>query len=133
MGALDVSADKLITALVQELKKIKEIAPPEWLHLVKTGPHAERLPEQDDFWYTRCASLLRTVYLNPGVGVQRLRHKYGGNKVHTVSRAHHTKAGGKIIREALQQLEKAGLVRKEKAGRTVSPKGEALLEKASKL
>ncbi len=42
-------------------------------------------------------------------------------------------AGGKNIRLMLQQLEKAGFVKKEKVGRTLTPKGRSLLDKASKV
>ncbi|MBI5229261.1 30S ribosomal protein S19e [Candidatus Micrarchaeota archaeon] len=128
---LDSPADKAIRAIANELKKNAEIKPPEWVFQVKSGAHAERPPEEEDFWYIRCASLLRSVYLNPGIGVERLRHKYGGSRKHKVSRSHHTKAGGKIIRTAFQQLEKAGLVRKEKFGRFLTDEGRLLLEKAS--
>jgi ribosomal protein S19E (S16A) len=44
---------------------------------------------------------------------------------------HHKPGGGKIIRVALQQLEKAGLAKKEKTGRVISPQGAALLDKAA--
>lgn len=136
LNALEVSAGKLIAAAVEELKKVPEVKKPEWVSLVKSGAHAERVPDQEDFWFIRCASLLRTLYLGGGTGVRRLRHKYGGKRGHTVSRSHHTLAGGKTIRLALQQLEKAGLVKKiekgKDAGRTISEKGIALLDKAAK-
>ncbi|MDP2717467.1 MAG: 40S ribosomal protein S19, partial [Candidatus Micrarchaeota archaeon] len=88
-------------------------------------------PEQKDAWFQRCASILRTMYLRgQPVGVERLRTKYGGRIQHRVSPQHHRKAGGKVIRLAMQQLEKAGFVQKEKVGRTLTPKGRSLLDKA---
>ncbi|NYZ75386.1 30S ribosomal protein S19e [Candidatus Micrarchaeota archaeon] len=132
MAALDVPATALINAVAEELKKNTEVKAPLWYGLVKTGPHAERVPEQKDAWFIRCASLLRTAYKteNP-IGVRRLRNKYGGRREHVVSRAHHVKSGGKAIRLALQQLEKAGLMEKQKVGRRISRTGRSLLDKAA--
>lgn len=131
-SALEVSANYVIRKLAEELKKNQAIKPPEWVFFVKTGVSRERLPEQEDFWFIRCASILRSLYVHGNKGVRRLRHKYGGRSEHTVARAHHKAGSGKIIRVALQQLETAGLVKKEKTGgRSITNAGIALLNKAA--
>ncbi|MFH1199659.1 MAG: 40S ribosomal protein S19 [Candidatus Micrarchaeota archaeon] len=133
MKYLTVDAGKLNNALAVELKKIPEIKQPVWALMVKSGSHNERVPQDNDFWFKRCGALLRTLSLaGETVGVQRLRHKFGGRTQHTVARSHHRKAGGKGIRLALQQLEKAGLVKKEKFGRSITAAGRKLLDKAAK-
>nr|WP_287849195.1 40S ribosomal protein S19 [Methanothrix sp.] len=38
------------------------------------------------------------------------------------------KGSGSVVRESLQQLEKAGLVRKLKKGRQMTPEGQAFLD-----
>ncbi len=132
--AYDVPADVLIGKLSSYIKEnIKEINPPEWVAHVKTGAHVERVPQVPDFWYVRTASILRKLYMSgEPVGVQRLRKEYGGRKRRGDHPGHHAKAGGSIIRESLQQLEKAGLVDKvEKSGRIVSKKGRSLLDAMS--
>ena len=128
---MDVRADKMISALKEELKKMKNITPPEWSKYVKSGVNAERIPEQEDFWYIRSAAILRKIYLEGPIGVQRLRNLYGGKKRRGHKPAHHRKAGGKIIRLMLQQLEGEGLIRKheKKRGRVITPKGQKLLDK----
>ncbi len=131
VSAKDVPADALIKSLTEELKKIPEINPPEWALFVKTGPHAERRPVNDDWWYVRCASILRKISIEGKVGVGRLRTWYGGRKNFGSAPEHHVDAGGKIIRTALQQLEKAGLVKKEKVGRSLTPKGSSLVNKTA--
>lgn len=132
----DVPADKLIARLAEELKKIPEIKPPEWAPFVKTGVDRERAPEDPDWWYVRCASILRRIYIDGPVGIERLRTYYGGKRrpgQYTGRRhgkAHFRKASGAIIRKALQQLEAAGLVEKvEGKGRAITPKGRSLLDK----
>ncbi len=131
--AYDVPADVLIGKLSGYIKEnIKEVSAPEWAAHVKTGSHVERVPQVPDWWYVRTASLLRKLYMNGPVGVQRLRKEYGGRKRKGNAPAHHRKAGGSIIRTSLQQLEKAGLVDKvEKSGRVVSKKGRSLLDAMS--
>ena len=131
MSASDITADKLIKAVAEELKKNHAIKKPEWVDNVKSGSHAERIPADEDFWFMRCASMLYTLYFKSS-GVRRLRHRYGGAKAHVVHRAHHRMAGGKIIRAGLQQLEAAGFVKKEKSGRVITDAGKALLDKAVK-
>lgn len=130
MPVQEVSADALIKRLSEELKKLKELTPPHWSHFVKTGAHKERLPEQLDWWYLRAASLLRRVYIDGPVGISRLRTYYGGRRNRGQTPEQFRKAGGKIIRTILQQLEKAGFVVKvERGGRKISSKGAAMLER----
>ena len=124
----DVPADRLIAGAAERLKDSAEIKPPAWMPYVKSGAHRERAPEQPNFWYIRCASLLRQVYIGGPVGVSKFRRHYGGAKGHTVKRAHKTRAGGNIIRKALQQLEKAGLIDHKKEGRIITGKGKSLLD-----
>ena len=128
MSVREVSASALVKRLVEELKKLKELTPPEWSHFTKTGTHKERPPEQPDWWYTRAASLLRRIFIDGPVGVQRLRSYYGGRKKRGVPPEHFRKASGKILRTILQQLEKAGLVMKtERGGRKLTAKGVNML------
>jgi len=127
--AREVAADKLIEKLKEELKKIKEISPPDWSKFVKSGVHKERYPEQEDFWYIRAASILRRIYLDGPIGTERLRTYYGGRKRRGHKPAHFRKASGNIIRKILQQLEKAGLVEKTKKGRKITNKGQSLLDR----
>ena len=132
----EVEPQKLIEKLSEELKKNDNIKPPDWSKYVKTGVSTERPPLQDDWWFLRSAAVLRKVYANGPVGVQRLRTAYGGRRKmpHGKKIHHHRKAGGKIIRLILQQLENAGYVKKvekPKRGRIVTSKGQKLLSKAA--
>lgn len=132
MTTSNQSVSSLINTVAGLMENSKTITPPEWVAVVKSGSHAERIPQSPKFWFERCASILLTVDRNV-VGVQRLRNKYGGRTSNTVSRSHHRKAGGKMIRVAFQQLEKAGLVEKKlKLGRIITPAGKALIAKAEK-
>ena len=129
----DVEAQELVSKIAEELKKIPEIKPPAWAPFVKTGMHKERPPVNNDWWYMRTASVLRTVYRLGPVGVSKLRTKYGGKANRGVKKPHFYKGSGNILRKALQQLEKAGFVKfADKGvhkGRIVTPKGRAFLDR----
>lgn len=127
----DVEPNQLISNAAGRLKEMK-IAKPEFVGIVKTGPHVQRPPSDGDFWYVRCASILRQAYVHEVIGVQKLRKHYGGKKSRGVKPEKHASAGGSTIRKAMQELEKAGLLVKEKTGRKLTPKGRAFLDGVAK-
>lgn len=126
----DVPPAILIERLAKYLKdNVDAIRPPEWTPYVKTGAHAERPPQNPDWWYIRCASLLRKVYVMGPIGIEHLRSKYSGRKNMGVRPEHARKGGGAIIRRALQQLEKAGFIETVRGrGRVTTPEGRKLLD-----
>ena len=121
--AYDIPADDLIMKLAEQLKKDKKIESPSWAAFVKTGAHTEKIPQNKDWWYTRCASLLRKVYIHGPIGVSDLKSEYGGRKQIGYNLSHHKDAGGAIIRKGLQQLEVAGYIVKKSKGRLISEEG----------
>ncbi|MFH2105872.1 MAG: 30S ribosomal protein S19e [Candidatus Micrarchaeota archaeon] len=127
--ALDVDPNELISKLAEKLSEIKK---PEFVGLVKTGPHCERPPEQSNFWQIRCASLMRQAYVNTHIGTQRMRRHYGGRKKNGLAPEHHRPTGGSTIRKALQGLETAGYLVKTKRGRELSAKGRKLMDQIAK-
>jgi len=126
----DVPAHKLIEKLAKYLKEnVDEVTPPTWASIVKTGPHVQKQPQNPDWWYIRCASLLRKTYVYGPIGLERLRADYGGRKDFGVKPEHVVKAGKATIRKALQQLEAAGLIATLKPrGRRVTREGRKLLQ-----
>lgn len=125
----DVPADVLIDKLASTLKN-EDIPAPSWIPFVKTGAHADKPPQNRDWWHTRCASVMRKIYLNGPVGINELRNVYGGGKPSGYGAAHHKDAGGAIIRQAVQGLEKLGYVEKvEKKGRVISKQGMQKLDR----
>ncbi len=103
---------KYIPELAGALKKIPEFEIPEWAMYAKSGVSRERPPVDEDFWFTRAASILRQLYIHGVVGVGKLRTRYGSRKDRGGKPDRFKKSGGKIIRVILQQAEAAGLVEK---------------------
>jgi len=127
----DVPPNHLIDAVAQELKTSGKIEPPEWSAHAKTGVNKEMPPVNPDWWFVRCASVLRRLYVDGPVGVSRLRSYYGGKHRRRTVTPNFDKGSGSVVRVALQQLEKAGYVKKMKAGRQLTPAGQSFLDNIS--
>jgi len=127
----DVPADHIIRRVAEELKKRKEIVPPAWAAFAKTGVHKEMPPEDPDWWFIRAAAVLRRVYVDGPLGVERMRSFYGGKKNRGSRPNAFRKGSGSILRKAFQQLEAAGLIIHDKTGRKVSPAGMSFLDNLS--
>jgi len=134
VSAHNAKPDELIKKASEALKD--SVKAPEWTLFVKTG-HGKQLPPHQKNWYqTRAASILRKIYLHGPIGTSKLKKVYSHKKNRGHKPERTTLASGKIIRTAIQQLEKAGLVQQvEKGvhkGRIVTPKGKSFLDKLSK-
>jgi small subunit ribosomal protein S19e len=129
----EVPADLFIKRLAAYIKEnVGEVTPPGWSITAKTGSHRKQPPQDPDWWYKRCASILRKLYIHGTVGVSRLRGEYGGRNRQGTSREHAGSGGGSSVREPLQQLEQAKFVSKvEKKGRMLTSEGSSLLDKIS--
>jgi small subunit ribosomal protein S19e len=132
VNAHDVPSGKLITALAEQMKGVQGVEEPDWARWVKTGSHAERPPNDAQWWFTRAASLMRKLYLHGPVGLSDLTRAYGGSKALHYNPKHHRDAGGSSIRKILKQLEQAELVAKTPKGRVLSPKGRGMIDKVCK-
>lgn len=127
----EIPADEYNKKLADALKEIPEFEMPEWAEFIKTSVARERPPLEEDFWYKRAASILRQIYINKVVGVNRLRTRYGGRQNRGAKPEKFKKGSGKIIRTILQQAEKADFVEKiksKRAGRQLTDYGKKFLE-----
>lgn len=128
----DVPADAHIEAVAEKLEG--ELDEPDWAPYAKSGSGREFPPEQEDFWYVRAASVLRTVATDGPVGVERLATRYGGAKQGSTRYGmapRHTTAGSRsVLRTMLQQLEAAGYLERppNDEGRVVTAAGQSLLD-----
>jgi len=124
----DVPADLLIRKVAEALKSRQEIKPPAWAAFAKTGVHKELPPEDPDWWYIRSAAVMRRVYVDGPLGVQRMRSFYGGKKDRGSRPNAFRKGSGSVLRKALQQLEACKFIVHDKAGRRISPAGQSFMD-----
>jgi small subunit ribosomal protein S19e len=129
----DIPASVLIEKLAEHLKDEEDkIIPPSWTPFVKTGVYNQRPPQNPDWWFIRCASILRKIYVKGPIGIEKLRQEYGGRADGGAKPEHAEKGSGAIIRNAIQQLQKASLVRPQRnEGRVVTNEGRQLLDRLS--
>ncbi|MDN7025231.1 30S ribosomal protein S19e [Methanoculleus sp. FWC-SCC1] len=124
----DIPADMFIRQVAEELKSTPQVQPPDWAAFAKTGVHREMPPEDPDWWYVRAASVLRRVYVDGPVGIQRMRSFYGGKRDRGSNPYQFRRGSGSILRKVLQQLEAAGYVAQKKDGRVVTAAGRSFLD-----
>ena len=133
----ELPAQEYNLKLAEALKKIPEFKEPEWAQFVKSGSAKERPIDDPDFWHKRAASILRQLYKNGVVGVNRLRTKYGSRKNRGVRPERFKRGSGKIIRIILQQADATGLteiskiikgIKSKRPGRQLTQKGRKFLE-----
>ena len=130
----DVPAEKLILKVSEKLKENDKIVPPEWAEFAKTGIHTGRAPVQQDWWYTRAASIMRKLYVKGPMGTSKLAGEYGGFNDRGCKPNKAVKGSRNIVRKCLIQLQDAGLLEatQDKQGRKISPAGQKLLDNSAK-
>ena len=132
LGVFDVPTQDLIESIAKDLKEKKGIEKPGFTAYVKTGAGKERAPLNPDWYYSRMSSILYRTFKDGPIGTGSLRTYYGNKKNRGVKPHRFTKASGKVIRTALQNLESLGYISKEKKGRVISGKGYSYLTKIAK-
>ena len=129
----DVPVKALIDEVAKRFASEKAITMPEQNTYSKTSVARENIPDTRDWWYVRCASILRKIYIKNGIGIEHLKAEYGGKR-NRGSKPYKARSGsGTIVRRCVQQLETAGYVTRIKGkGRVITPKGQAFLDNAAK-
>mmetsp|Transcript_31874 Transcript_31874/g.31140 ORF Transcript_31874/g.31140 Transcript_31874/m.31140 type:complete len:116 (-) Transcript_31874:233-580(-) len=98
----DVNSKEFIKQFAKYLKNGNKIKIPDWTGYVKTSCYKDLGPYDQDWLYTRAASVAYQLYIRGKVGVSALRTHYGGKARRGVNPPHHKKSSGKIIRYCLK-------------------------------
>ena len=125
----DVPAKEFIDEVAKKLSSEDAIKMPEENRYSKTSVARENIPDNSDWWFVRCASILRKIYIKNGIGIEHLKAEYGGKRDRGSKPYKALSGSGTIVRRAVQQLEQAGYVAKIKGkGRIITPKGQKFLD-----
>lgn len=89
---------------------------PEWVDLVKTSRAKELAPYDPDWFYTRCAAVVRHIYIRSPVGVGSVTKIFGTRKRNGTKPSHFCRSAGSIARKSLQSLEGLKLIEKTPSG-----------------
>ncbi|GFY27222.1 40S ribosomal protein S19 [Trichonephila clavipes] len=101
----DVNQMQFVKALAAHLKKTGKLKVPEWVDVVKTGVYKELAPYDEDWFYTRCASIARRLYLRAPVGVKTFAKVFGGKYRRGTRPSKFCRGSRNIARKAMQALE----------------------------
>ncbi|XP_065193366.1 small ribosomal subunit protein eS19-like [Sycon ciliatum] len=126
----DVDPHQFVKAFSAFLKKSGKLRVPGYADIIKTGKHKELGPYDQDWFFTRAASVARHIYLRGGVGVGALRKVYGGRKRRGTRPSHFCLGSSSVARAVLQSLEAAKLVAKaQDGGRVITDQGRRDLDR----
>jgi len=129
-GVVVSDQQQFTIALAAFLKKSGKMAVPEWVDIVKTGIAKELAPYDEDWFFTRTASVARHIYIRAPVGVASVQKIYGVRKNNGSSPSHWSTSSGSVARRALQALEKLKLVEKDpNGGRRMTGQGRRDLDR----
>lgn len=108
----DVDQDKIVEGVALFLKKSGKLKVPENMDIVKTAKFKDLAPSDPDWFYVRCASILRRLYHRSPTGVGAIKKMYGGRQRRGVRPSHFCRADGCVARKSIQALENIKLVEK---------------------
>merc|ERR1711862_519131 len=117
-------------ALAAHLKKSGKMGVPECVDIVKTNNRKELAPYDEDWFYVRCASMARHMYIRSPVGVSTIRKIYGIRSNNGSCPSHWARGSGSVARKALQALEGLKLAEKDpNGGRRLTSQGRRDLDR----
>jgi len=127
----DVNQQEFVREFANYLKKKGQLKVPDWADVVKTGRFKELAPVDEDWFYTRAASIARRLYIRSPTGIGQLARVYGGRKRNGCTPAHYCVASSSVIRKAVQALEALKLVEvdPENGGRRLTSQGKRDLDR----
>ncbi|KAL7742494.1 hypothetical protein ACLKA6_005654 [Drosophila palustris] len=126
----DIDQHAVTKAVAVFLKKTGKLKVPDQMDIIKTAKFKELAPYDPDWFYVRCASILRHLYHRSPAGVGSITKIYGGRKRNGVHPSHFCRAADGAARKALQALEHARLVEKHpEGGRKLSSIGQRDLDR----
>lgn len=102
--------------LTHECCRTGKMRVPEWVDLVKSARFKELAPYDPDWYYIRCAALVRHIYIRSPIGVGSVTKIFGGRKRNGTLPSHFCRSAGSVARKALQSLELLKLIEKHPDG-----------------
>ncbi|XP_025100558.1 40S ribosomal protein S19-like isoform X1 [Pomacea canaliculata] len=127
----DVNQHDFTKALAAFLKKSGKLKVPEWADIVKLGRFNELAPYDEDWYYTRAASVARHLYIRCPAGVGAFTKIYGSKQRNGTTPSHNCRGSRSVARKILQSLEGLKMVEKDPntGGRRLTPQGRRDLDR----
>ena len=117
VNVFDVASSQFLKKLATHLKDKRLVTPKPYTSLVKCSYSNELAPIDPDWFYTKAAAVARQIYVSKSstLGVGSLRRVFAKKARRGVNTNTTSLAGGRIMRDIVQQLRKAGFVEQYKS------------------
>ncbi|XP_043473675.1 40S ribosomal protein S19 [Leptopilina heterotoma] len=112
----DVDQHEFVKTFASFLKKTGKVKCPEWVDIVKSARFKELAPYDQDWFYIRCAAVVRHIYIRSPIGVGAVTKIFGGRKRNGTHPSHFCRSAGGVARKVLQTLESLKLIEKSTSG-----------------
>ncbi|KAH9599047.1 Ribosomal protein S19e [Trypanosoma melophagium] len=125
----DVRPWRWVKMCSRHFKREGRLFVPNCVEIVKTSHGRERAPQNPDWYYIRCAAVLRAVYMRPGVGYGGLSKRFGAKKNRGSRPEITTRASRGLLHWACKSLVKLGLIEKcEESGHRITKAGRKVVD-----
>ncbi len=117
VNVFDVSTAHFLKKFATHLKEKRLVTPQPYTSLVKCSYSNELAPLDPDWFYLKSAAVARQIYVSKSttLGVGSLRRLFAKKARRGVNTNTTSLAGGKIVRDIVKQLRKAGFVEQYKS------------------
>ena len=97
---------------------------------MKTSRAKELAPYDPDWYFTRCAAVVRHIYIRSPIGVGAVTKIFGSRKRNGTHPSHFCRSSGGVARRVLQSLEQLKLIEKApNGGRKMTSQGRRDLDR----
>ncbi|EPY30128.1 small subunit ribosomal protein S19e [Strigomonas culicis] len=128
----DVNAWRWIKTAAAHFKREGKIMVPNCTEIMKSSHGRERAPQNKDWYYIRCAAVLRALYLRPGEGYGGLSKRFAKKKNNGSRPEHTVRAATGLLHWACKSLSKLGLLEKVNDSEG-NPNGQRVTKKGRKV
>ncbi|KAH8264278.1 hypothetical protein KR038_005896 [Drosophila bunnanda] len=106
----DLDQHVVTKVLAAFLKKSGKLVVPVQAEFIKTGKFKETAPTENDWFYTRCASIMRHLYIRSPSGVAAFTKVYGGRKRNGTHPSRYCRSADGCIRKVLHRFHNQGRI-----------------------
>ncbi|EAN88197.1 putative ribosomal protein S19 [Trypanosoma cruzi] len=125
----DVHPWRWVKLCSQHFKQEGKLMVPNCTEIVKSSHGRERAPQNPDWYYIRCAAILRAVYMRPGVGYGGLSKRFSSKKNRGSRPEITVRASKGLLHWGCKSLTKLGLIEKcESSGHRITKNGRKLAD-----
>lgn len=123
----EVRPEKFNEALKSYIKSTNKVVPPQDHDIMKTGEGRQQAPTEDDWYFTRMASIMRQISIRGEVTPEFLAEKYGNRKNRGCRPSKYVGAYRELGVSVLENLKNMGWINTESSQDMLTEKGKTVV------